>query len=42
MSSERLFYDRFQVFVDKLVEEVPVFATQLGDHRFDHLLGRFD
>lgn len=42
MSNEQLFYDRFQAFVDKLVEEFPTFATQLGDHRFDHLLGHFD
>lgn len=42
MSNEQLFYDRFQTFVDTLVEEFPVFATQLGDHRFDHLLGHFD
>jgi uncharacterized protein (DUF885 family) len=42
MSNEQLFYDRFQVFVDKLMEEFPVFATQLGDRRYDHLLGHFD
>lgn len=42
MSQEQLFYDRFQAFVDQLMEEIPVFATQLGDHRFDHLLGHFD
>jgi uncharacterized protein (DUF885 family) len=42
VSNEGLFYERFQAFVDKLVEEMPVFATQLGDHRFDHLLGHFD
>jgi uncharacterized protein (DUF885 family) len=42
MSQEQLFYDRFQTFVDRLIEDAPVFATQLGDHRFDHLLGHFD
>lgn len=42
MSNEQHFYDRFQAFIDKLVEEAPVFATQLGDHRFDDLLGHFD
>jgi uncharacterized protein (DUF885 family) len=42
MSDEQLFYDRFQALVDKLLQELPVFATQLGDHRFDHRLGHFD
>jgi uncharacterized protein (DUF885 family) len=42
MSNEKLFYERFQAFVDKALEEQPVFATQLGDHRFDHLLGQYD
>ena len=42
MSNEQRFYDRFQAFVDKLIEDFPVFATQLGDHRFDHQLGHFD
>ena len=35
MSDEQLFYDRFEALVDKLLAEIPVFATQLGDHRFD-------
>ena len=42
MSNEQLFKDRFQAFMDQLVQEFPVFATQLGDHRFDHRLGYFD
>ncbi len=42
MSNEQHFYDRFQTFVDQLVQEFPTFATQLGDHRYDHLLGHFD
>ncbi len=42
MSNEQLFYDRFKTFVGKLVKEAPVFATQLGDHRFDDRLGHFD
>jgi uncharacterized protein (DUF885 family) len=42
MSNEQLFYERFQVFMDRLLEEQPVLATQLGDHRFNHLLGHFD
>ena len=42
MSNEQLFYDRFQAFIDKLMQEFPVLATQLGDRRYDHLLGHFD
>jgi uncharacterized protein (DUF885 family) len=42
MSDEKTFYERFQVFVDKTIEEFPVFGTQLGDHRYDHMLGKYD
>jgi uncharacterized protein (DUF885 family) len=42
MSNEQHFYDRFQAFIDTVLEENPVLATQLGDHRYDHLLGNFD
>lgn len=42
MSRETQFYDRFKELMAKIMEENPVFATQLGDHRYDHLLGQFD
>lgn len=42
MSQQMLFYDRFQTMLDRLLEEAPVFSTQLGDHRFDDQLGHFD
>jgi uncharacterized protein (DUF885 family) len=42
MSAEKAFYERFQAYIDKTLEEFPTFATQLGDHRFDHLLGYYD
>ncbi len=42
MSTEQQFYERFQAYVDKSMEEFPVFSTQMGDHRFDHLLEHFD
>lgn len=42
MSNEQRFYERFQVFMDGLMEEFPVLATQLGDRRYDHLLGHLD
>jgi uncharacterized protein (DUF885 family) len=41
-TNEERFYDRFEAFVNMMVEEVPVFGTQLGDHRFDHRLGHYD
>ncbi len=40
--SEHDFYKRFEVWLSRLLEENPVAATQLGDHRFDHLLGQHD
>lgn len=42
MTTQAEFYDRFQAFVDKIIQDIPVFATQLGDHRYDHLLGHYD
>ncbi len=42
MFTEKQFYDQFKEFVARVMKEVPVFATQLGDHRYDHLLGHFD
>lgn len=41
-NDEAHFYKRFQELVDKLVADHPVFATELGDHRYDHLLGYYD
>ena len=37
--SQAKFYQRAEEFIDKLMEEAPVTATQLGDHRFDDRLG---
>lgn len=37
--SQAKFYQRAEEFIDKLMEEAPVAATQLGDHRFDDRLG---
>ncbi len=42
MSTEQRFYERFQAFIDKVMEERPTIATQLGDHRYDHRLGHYD
>ena len=42
MTTEQEFYDRFQIYMDKIIAESPVLATQLGDHRYDDQLGRFD
>ncbi|MGB9758088.1 MAG: DUF885 domain-containing protein [Candidatus Bipolaricaulaceae bacterium] len=36
--AERIFYERVQFWLDRLLEENPVAATALGDHRFDHRL----
>ena len=37
--AEADFYKKFEVWLERLLEENPVAATQLGDHRFDHRLG---
>lgn len=37
--SQAKFYQRAEEFIDKLMEEAPVTATQFGDHRFDDRLG---
>ena len=37
--SQAKFYQRAEEFIDKLMEEAPVAATNLGDHRFDDRLG---
>ncbi|MBC7220268.1 DUF885 domain-containing protein [Candidatus Bipolaricaulota bacterium] len=37
--SEREFYASVEKFFHRMLEEVPVAATQFGDHRFDHRLG---
>ena len=42
MTTEAEFYARFDDYFQKIISEVPVFATQLGDHRYDHLLGNYD
>ncbi len=42
MTSESQFYARFQEFFDRILADVPIFATYLGDHRFDDRLGRYD
>ena len=42
MTTQQEFYDRFQDYFDKILEDYPVFATQLGDHRYDDQLGTFD
>ena len=36
--SQAKFYQRAEEFIDKLMEEAPVAATQFGDHRFDDRL----
>ncbi|MFQ6090425.1 MAG: DUF885 family protein, partial [Candidatus Bipolaricaulia bacterium] len=35
------FYRLAEEFIDRLMEEAPVAATQLGDHRFDDRLGDY-
>jgi uncharacterized protein (DUF885 family) len=39
--SETAFYSAVESFVDKMLAESPVAATQFGDHRFDHRLGEY-
>lgn len=41
MSSEIQFYRRFEKWLETFLEEYPVIATFLGDHRFDHRLGTY-
>lgn len=36
------FYKRAEGFIDRLLAEAPVVATQLGDHRFDDRLANYD
>jgi uncharacterized protein (DUF885 family) len=38
-ATEADFYKKFEVWLERLLEENPVAATDLGDHRFDHRLG---
>jgi uncharacterized protein (DUF885 family) len=38
-ATEADFYKKFEVWLERLLEENPVAATELGDHRFDHRLG---
>ncbi|MCR4403758.1 MAG: DUF885 domain-containing protein [Candidatus Acetothermia bacterium] len=40
--SEAEFYERANAFIDRLLKEAPVVATQLGDHRFDDRLADYD
>ncbi len=39
--AEALFYRRFEAWLETFLEENPVIATFLGDHRFDHRLGTY-
>ncbi len=41
MTTESQFYIESQTFVDRLLEESPVTATFLGDHRYDDRLGDY-
>lgn len=36
--AEKIFYEKTQHWLDRFLEESPVGATALGDHRFDHRL----
>jgi len=40
-ASERQFYEDSRIFVDELLQESPVTATLLGDHRHDDRLGDY-
>jgi len=37
--SEAEFYAAVDRFFSRMLEEIPVAATQFGDHRYDHRLG---
>jgi uncharacterized protein (DUF885 family) len=39
--AEKIFYERVQFWLDRLLEEHPVSATALGDHRFDSRLADY-
>ena len=39
--SQAEFYQRAEEFIDRVMKEAPVVATQLGDHRFDDRLADF-
>ena len=41
MTTPQQFYDRSKEWIDRLMENNPGAATQLGDHRFDGELGSF-
>ncbi len=40
-SAEAQFYRRFEAWLETFLEDNPVTATFLGDHRFDHRLGTY-
>lgn len=40
-SAEAQFYQRFEAWLENFLQDHPVIATFLGDHRFDHRLGSY-